>query len=102
MDALGTYVNIIGNGTSTSNRSNAHTLDWSGNAWFAGDVYTGSTSGTNKDAGSKKLATEDYVGTTITNYKNVANGIAGLDSNSKISNSQISTIATSAIVAMFE
>ena len=30
---------IIGNGTSNSKRSNAHTLDWEGNAWFAGDVY---------------------------------------------------------------
>ena len=52
---------IVGNGSDSSNRSNAHTLDWSGNAWFAGDVYTGSTSGTNKDDGSKKLATEEYV-----------------------------------------
>ena len=32
-----------------------------GDAWFAGDVYVGSTSGTNKDEGSKKLATEEYV-----------------------------------------
>lgn len=50
---------IIGNGNALNNRSNAHTLDWSGNAWFAGDVYVGSTSGKNKDEGSKKLATED-------------------------------------------
>ena len=55
-----TSAHIIGNGNS-SKRSNAHTLDWSGNAWFAGDIYTGSTSGTNKDDGSKKLATEEYV-----------------------------------------
>ena len=52
---------IVGNGTEYNARSNAHTLDWSGNAWFAGDIYTGSTSGTNKDDGSKKLATEEYV-----------------------------------------
>lgn len=56
-----TSAHIMGNGSGSSNRSNAHTLDWSGNAWFAGDVYTGSTSGTNKDDGSKKLATEEYV-----------------------------------------
>jgi hypothetical protein len=55
-------LHIVGNGDVNSDtRSNAHTLDWDGNAWFAGDVYIGSTSGTNKDAGSKKLATEDYV-----------------------------------------
>lgn len=50
-----TSAHIVGNGSDSSNRSNAHTLDWSGNAWFAGDVYTGSTSGTNKDDGSVKL-----------------------------------------------
>ena len=55
-----TNAHIVGNGK-YNNRSNAHTLDWSGNAWFAGDIYTGSTSGTNKDDGSKKLATEEYV-----------------------------------------
>lgn len=55
------YATIIGNGTSDYTRSNAYTLDWDGNAWFAGDVYVGSTSGTNKDDGSKKLATEAYV-----------------------------------------
>lgn len=54
----GTYSHIVGNGTSNSKRSNAHTLDWSGNAWFAGDVYVGSTSGTNKDEGSVKLMKE--------------------------------------------
>lgn len=32
---------IVGNGTSASTLSNAHTLDWSGNAWFAGDVFVG-------------------------------------------------------------
>ena len=56
-----TSAHIVGNGGSISNKTNAHTLDWSGNAWFAGDVYTGSTSGTNKDAGSKVLATKEYV-----------------------------------------
>ena len=55
-----TSAHIVGNGKS-GKESNAHTIDWSGNAWFAGDVYTGSTSGTNKDSGSKKLATEEYV-----------------------------------------
>ena len=64
----GNYVYIIGNGTSDSARSNAHTLDWSGNAWFAGDVYVGSTSGTNKDDGSKKLATIDDVASSAENF----------------------------------
>ena len=64
-DTSDTYADIIGNGTSNTARSNAATVDWTGNAWFAGDVYTGSTSGTNKDDGSKKLATEEYVNNSI-------------------------------------
>ena len=60
-DDSSVYAHIVGNGTSDNVRSNAHTLDWEGNAWFAGDVYVGSTSGTNKDDGSKKLATEAIV-----------------------------------------
>lgn len=76
-DTEGKYAHIVGNGTVqihnntneyTGTRSNAHTLDWNGNAWFAGDVYVGSTSGTNKDTGSKKLATEDYVATELSDY----------------------------------
>lgn len=57
----GTYTHIVGNGTSDAERSNAHTLDWEGNAWYSGDVYVGSTSGTNRDEGSKKLATVEEV-----------------------------------------
>ena len=60
-DSSNIYADIIGNGTSDTKKSNASTVDWSGNAWYAGNVYVGSTSGTNKDEGSKKLATEDYV-----------------------------------------
>ena len=65
VEEYGSYAHIVGNGTSDSARSNAHTLDWDGNVWFAGDVYTGSTSGTDKDSGSKKLATEEYVDSSI-------------------------------------
>lgn len=32
------YAHIVGNGESYDARSNAHTLDWEGNAWFAGTV----------------------------------------------------------------
>lgn len=32
----GTYALIVGNGTSTSARSNCHTLSWTGDAWYAG------------------------------------------------------------------
>lgn len=34
----GKYLHIVGNGESEENRSNAHTLDWKGNTWFAGNI----------------------------------------------------------------
>jgi hypothetical protein len=37
-NALNTYAHIVGNGTSNDARSNAHTLDWEGNAWYNGYV----------------------------------------------------------------
>jgi hypothetical protein len=69
----GTYAVIIGNGDMDAGEfSNATTLDWAGNAWFAGDVYVGSTSGTNKDEGSIKLATVDEMNEAITTAIEVA------------------------------
>lgn len=41
----GTYIEIVGNGTGGSARSNARTLDWNGNETIAGDLtYNGNTS----------------------------------------------------------
>jgi hypothetical protein len=54
-------VDIVGNGTGTNARSNAYTLDNQGNGWFAKDVYVGSTSGKDKDAGSVKLLRENVI-----------------------------------------
>ena len=33
-----TYAHIVGNGNDSNTRSNAHTLDWQGNAWYQGSV----------------------------------------------------------------
>lgn len=38
IDDEGKYLHIVGNGKTHNARSNAHTLDWDGNAWFAGSV----------------------------------------------------------------
>ncbi len=38
VDNADTYAEIIGNGTDDNNRSNARTLDWSGNEYLAGDL----------------------------------------------------------------
>ena len=34
------YLHIVGNGKNDKKRSNAHTIDWDGNAWFRGKVYS--------------------------------------------------------------
>lgn len=46
IDSNDRYAHIVGNGDGLTNpeRSNAHTLDWEGNAWFQGEVYVGGTS----------------------------------------------------------
>ena len=62
-DTENKYAHIVGNGTGYDNRSNAHTIDWEGNAWFAGNVYVGGTG--QDDPEAKILATEEYVDTKI-------------------------------------
>ena len=42
-DTSNKYAHIVGNGADDNNRANAHTLDWNGNAWFAGDIKIGGT-----------------------------------------------------------
>ena len=45
-DEEGKYAHIVGGGTSSGNRKNIHTLDWNGNAMFAGNIifnYKGKT-----------------------------------------------------------
>lgn len=39
----GTYIEIVGNGTNSSTRSNARTLDWNGNETLAGGLTVGAT-----------------------------------------------------------
>ncbi len=51
-DTSNKYAHIIGNGPSGYSKSNAYTLDWNGNGWFAGDVFVG---GSSQDSGVKLL-----------------------------------------------
>lgn len=69
-DLDGKYAHIVGNGTAVNNLSNAHTLDWSGNAWFAGDIKVGGTG--QDDANAKTLATTEYVQTEVAGVVNAA------------------------------
>ena len=53
------YAHVVGNGSSDTARSNAHTLDWSGNAWFAGKVKAGVATTDSDD--DLVLCTKGYV-----------------------------------------
>lgn len=59
VDSAGKYAHIVGNGSSTDALSNAHTLDWSGNAWYAGDVYVG---GDGQDSGERLVKASELGG----------------------------------------
>jgi hypothetical protein len=56
-DANGNYVHIVGHGLDNDNRANIHTLNYTGDAWFKGNVMVGDD--------NKKLTTEDYVNTNM-------------------------------------
>lgn len=51
------YLHIVGNGTSEA-RSNAHTIDKDGNAWFAGGISFGQ-----ERAEAPKIQIKEYIGT---------------------------------------
>lgn len=60
---------VLGNGYKDDegkiHKSNAHTIDWDGNAWFSGNLKIGGTK--YEDADAKVLATEEYVDEAIAN-----------------------------------
>ena len=64
------YAHIVGNGRNDRERSNAYTLDWKGNAWFAGRAYVGEENSHER----KQLATEEYVDDRIRNIE-VSGGV---------------------------
>lgn len=59
-DANSTYAHIVGNGADEDNRSNAHTLDWNGNAWFAGKITVEGTPTTDNDVVTKGFIDTSY------------------------------------------
>lgn len=106
---------IVGNGTAPDDdkRSNAATVGFDGNVWFAGDVYVGSTSGKNKDEGSDRLARSSEVSgydsriTTVENelqhQEGLINGVRteidnGWDSQANYIPNMIRSITTGALI----
>ena len=61
-DTANKYAHIVGNGTSKTARKNAHTLDWDGNGWFAGNVSVEGTPTNNKDLTTKKYVDDKVAG----------------------------------------
>lgn len=64
VDVDSTYLFTIGNGSSDYARSNAHTVDQNGNAWYQGDIYVGGTS--QNDTNAIKLLPSKLVATETT------------------------------------
>ena len=57
-DTENKYAHIVGNGTKEEQRSNAHTLDWNGNAWYQGTIKVG---GDSYDSGVEVALKSDIV-----------------------------------------
>lgn len=70
-DSSGTYAHIVGNGTSDTARSNAHTLDWDGLGWFASGLKVGGTG--QDDEAAVEVALKTDIPSTIVQS---VNGIA--------------------------
>lgn len=93
-DTTNKYAHIIGNGDydgSSTHRSNAHTIDWSGNGWFAGNIKVGGTG--QDDTTAKQLATEEYINNELDPVKvdigliqNTTGGIFHWDGKSSTAN----------------
>lgn len=64
-DTAGKYAHIVGNGKNNNSRSNAHTLDWSGNGWFAGKVTQEGSPVDNKDLTTKKYVDDKVAGIVV-------------------------------------
>ena len=59
------YAHIVGNG-GYNKRSNAHTLDWEGNAWYAGKLSQEGTPTEDKDLATKKYVDDGINDTLLT------------------------------------
>lgn len=77
----GNYVEIVGNGTKSSAKSNARTLDWSGNEWLAGTLTIGGTTSnatTVMSAGVGGTDNQTDAGTYFLSISGGGNGVPSL------------------------
>ena len=68
IESIASYAHIVGNGTDNTHRSNAHTLDWDGNAWYAGKVTVGTAPTNDMDVATKKYV-DDNTGETNADWE---------------------------------
>ena len=82
-DTEGKYAHIVGNGKDGSNRSNAHTLDWEGNAWYSGKLSQEGTPTEDKDLTTKKYV-DDKVEQILPEANISANDVLGRNKNGEL------------------
>lgn len=87
-DVRGQFVEIVGNGASASQRTNARTLDWSGNETLAGKLTIGTGPTNNMD-----VATKQYVDDKAPNPHAVNANTYGLGSSSVYGHVKLSDAA---------
>lgn len=110
-DAANKYAHIVGNGNNNNKRSNAHTLDWDGNAWYAGKLSQEGTPTEDKDLITKKYADDsrdnlvsNIYGNNIYNFQiteDEFNSLCNLlynDGNNKIALNSISSDTLNTII----
>lgn len=84
------YAHILGNGTDEFNRSNAHTIDFDGNAWFSGEVFVGGS--WQGDENAVKLSKEGHTHSSLELTSLTVNGSTTMDSASPLSFSHSGTV----------
>lgn len=72
IESIVSYAHIVGNGTDNSHRSNAHTLDWNGNGWYAGKLTVGAAPTNDMDVATKKYV-DDNIPTVPTKVSDLTN-----------------------------
>ena len=110
-DTKGKYAHIVGNGSDADTRSNAHTLDWDGNAWFAGKLSQEGTPTEDKDLVIKKYVDDsrdnlvsNIYGNNIYNFQitedefNSLRNLLYNDGNNKIALNSISSDTLNTII----